>query len=160
MSDLNVDDFFHDAASALIALYQVFPRRKAIFVDDIIDPEEPDDFGMYSDRFLACYSTLLWLGEEDFLRFEESINQEAIDQAVLSGRCFTLLSSPALDSREPTDADLPDSVREERASNLFAIRQALKEGSSAAVRTAMLNLLRQMNQLVERDLSAARTGSG
>ena len=160
MSDLNVDDFFHDAASALIALYQVFPRRKAIFVDDIIEPEEPDDFGMYSDRFLACYSTLLWLGEEGFLRFEESINQEAIDQAVLSGRCFTLLSSPALERHQPTDTHLPDSVRAERSSNLFALRGALKEGSSAAVRNAMLNLLRQMNQLAERELNEAHTGSG
>ena len=150
MSDLNVDDFFHDAARALIILYKVFPRRKAVFVDDIIGAEEPDEFGMYSDRYLACYSALLWLGEEQFLRFEESINSEAIDQAVLTGRCFTLLSSRAGSADSLAPEHLPDSVREERGSHLYALREALKSRSSAALRSAMLNLLRQMHQLPER----------
>jgi hypothetical protein len=147
MTDLNVDDFFHDAARALIILYQVFPRRKAVFVDDIIEAEEPDEFGMYSNRYLACYSALLWLGEEGFLRFEDSINSEAIDQAVLTGRCFTLLSSPGRDMRAPLASSLPKSVLEERRSHLFALREALREGSSANLRAAMLELLRQMHQL-------------
>lgn len=147
MSDLNVDDFFHDAARALLALYQVFPRRKAVFVDDIIGAEEPDEFGMYSNRYLACYSTLLWLGEEGFLRFEESINSEAIDQAVLTGRCFTLLSSPARVIDSSATSALPKSVREERGSHLFALREALREGSSANLRAAMLELLRRMHEI-------------
>lgn len=146
MTDLNVDDFFNDAARALIALYQVFPRRKAVFVDDISGAEEPDEFGMYSNRYLACYSALLWLGEEGFLRFEDSINQEAIDQAVLTGRCFTLLSSPAPDNH-PVASNLPPSVREERGSNLFRLREALREGSSSSLKAAMMSLLRQMHQL-------------
>jgi hypothetical protein len=158
MTDLNVDDFFHDAARTLVVLYQVFPRRKTVFVDDISGAEEPDEFGMYSNRYLACYSSLVWLGEEGFLRFEDSIKQEAIDQAVLTGRCFTLLSSPALDNH-PVAADLPQSIREEHGSNLFRLREALREGSSASVRAAMLSLLRQMHQLPGA-LSAPESGSG
>lgn len=159
MTDLNVDDFFHDAARALIILYQVFPRRKAVFVDDIIEAEEPDEFGMYSNRYLACYSSLLWLGEEGFLRFEDSINSEAIDQAVLTGRCFTLLSSPVRDMRSPSTSALPKSVQEERRSHLFALREALREGSSANLRAAMLELLRQMHEL-NVPVSCSDNGSG
>lgn len=159
MTDLNVDDFFHDAARALIILYQVFPRRKAVFVDDIIEAEEPDEFGMYSNRYLACYSSLLWLGEEGFLRFEDSINSEAIDQAVLTGRCFTLLSSPVRDMRSPITSALPKSVQEERRSHLFALREALREGSSANLRAAMLELLRQMHEL-NVPVSCSDNGSG
>ena len=43
MTDINIDDFFKDAAKTLTALYGVFPRRHAIFVDDIYQTEEPDD---------------------------------------------------------------------------------------------------------------------
>ena len=35
MTDINVDDFFKDAARALIQLYKTFPRRHAVFVDEI-----------------------------------------------------------------------------------------------------------------------------
>ena len=55
MADINVDDFFKDAARTLAALYGVFPRRHAIFVEDIYAPEEPDEFGMHSDRHRACF---------------------------------------------------------------------------------------------------------
>ena len=64
MTDINIDDFFKDAARTLAALYGVFPRRHAIFVDDIYQTEEPDEFGLHSERYQACFGTLLWLGEE------------------------------------------------------------------------------------------------
>ena len=33
MSDINIDDFFKDAAIALVQLYGMFPRRHALFVE-------------------------------------------------------------------------------------------------------------------------------
>ncbi len=144
MNDLNVDDFFHDAARTLVTLYQVFPRRRAIFVEDVSGPEEPDEFGMHSDRYLACYSTLLWLGEESYLRFEETISHDAIDQAVLTGRCFTLLSSPPEDLPLPTAQPLPASVEAERSTHVAHLREALRARSSAAVRRVMLSLFQRM----------------
>lgn len=155
MSDINVDDFFQDAARTLITLYQVFPRRKSVFVEDISGPEEPDEFGMHSNRYLACYSTLLWLAEEGYLRYEEPIHQQAIDQAVLTGRCFTLLASPLADSGG--DPDLPDSVRLERSSSIHRLRTALKARSSAQLRAEMLALFQQMQGLA---LSSVRSGNG
>ncbi len=152
MTDINVDDFFKDAAKTLVALYRVFPRRHAIFVDDIYKQEEPDDFGLYSERYQACLGTLLWLGEENYLRFEDIIRNEAIDQAVLSGRCFTLLSSPAVPLSvplQPSDSDRPDVpelIRLEQSTHIHQIKQALKDRSSIELRQAMVALMSRMEQ--------------
>ena len=147
MADINVDDFFRDAARTLASLHTKFPRRHAVFVEDICGPEEPDEFGLHSDRHLACFGTLVWLGEEGYLRYQETIRDEAIDQAVLTGRCFTLLSSPA-PNREPHDVtDLPESVRVEQSTNIHRIRSALKARSSTRTRASMIDLMAQMESL-------------
>ncbi len=146
MTDINVDDFFKDVARTLVALYGVFPRRHGIFVDDIYAAEEPDEFGLYSDRYQACFGALVWLGDEGYLRYEDTISGEAIDQAVLTGRCFTVLSSPT----EPLggDADegtLPDAVRLEHATHIHQIKLALKHRSSTELRQAMLAVMTKMS---------------
>lgn len=68
MSDINVDDFCKDAARALLFLYRAFPRPHTLFVEDLCGPDRVDEFGMHSDRHLACFSTLLWLADEGYLR--------------------------------------------------------------------------------------------
>jgi len=146
MTDINVDDFFKDAARTLAALYGVFPRRHAIFVDDIYQFEEPDEFGLHSDRYQACFSTLLWLGEEGYLRFDDTIRGEAIDQAVLTGRTFTLLSSPVTTPGQDDEADLPDLVRLEHATHIHRIKTALKDRSSMELRQAMISLMNRMER--------------
>ncbi len=139
MSDINVDDFFKDAAKVLTQLYGVFPKRHTVFVEDICGFEEPDEFGMPSDRHLACLGTLLWLGEEGFLRYEDVIRQEAIDQAILTGTCFTALCSrTTTEHRQP---GLPESVRVGRATHVYQLRDALEARSSATIRAAMLELM-------------------
>ena len=115
MTDINIDDFFKDGARVLSQLYSVFPRRHSIFVEDICGAEEPDEFGMRSQRHMSCFGTLLWLGEEGYLRYEEAIRQEAIDQAVLSARCFTVLSTPIANSPAMQSDHLPHSVRTEQS---------------------------------------------
>ena len=142
MTDLNVDDFFKDAARTLVSLYGVFPRRHAIFVDDVYATEEPDEFGLHSERYQACFGTLLWLGDENYLRFKDTIKDEAIDQAILTGRCFTLLSSPVGPLASPSD--LPDLVRLEHSTHIHRIKLALKNRSSIELRTAMMDLMTGM----------------
>ena len=146
MKDINVDDFFNDAARALLTLYQAFPRPLTLFVEDICGPEEPDEFGMHSNRYLACFGALIWLGEEGFLRFENTINSEAIEQAVLTGRCFTLLLCPAASNRA-LPAGLPDSIRNEQSSRVFGLQEAVRHRSSFEIRTVMLDLLARMTGL-------------
>ena len=144
MSDLNIDDFFKDAAKALIQLYRNFPREHAVFVDDIHGTEELDDYGMHSDRYLACFGTLIWLGEEGYVRYASTIRQDAIDQAVLTARCFTRLCAPAanLDAMDVTE--LPESVRIEQSTNIHRLESAIEDRSSTRVRSAMLSLMREM----------------
>ena len=153
MSDINVDDFFKDAARVLLVLYAAFPRRHSVFVEDICGNEEPDEFGLPSDRHLACFGAMLWMGEENLLRFEDTIRSEAIDQAVLTGSCFTLLSVPIGNRLSPvvpsgsdvevssSTTDLPESILIEQSTHIYRIRQALEAKSSKLIRAAMLDLL-------------------
>jgi hypothetical protein len=122
--DLQIDDFYKDAASGLLALYQAFPRKMALYVEDLIGREEPDEFGLPSKRHQACLGALLWLAEEGYLRFESTIAYDALDQAVLSEKGFMRLSRGiphALQEGEP----LPPSVRRVHATLAFQLRDAL-----------------------------------
>lgn len=51
---LQIDDFYKDAAGGLLALYQAFPRKIALYVEDLIGREEPDEFGLPSTRHQSC----------------------------------------------------------------------------------------------------------
>ena len=84
MADLHVEEFYKDAAIALVQLYGAFPRRINLFVEDIAGPDEPDEFGLHSKRHMACFGALLWLAEEGLVRYVDTIRQEALDQAVLT----------------------------------------------------------------------------
>ena len=145
MTDIHVDDFFRDGAKVLTQLYAVFPRRHSVFVEDICGPEEPDEFGLHSQRHLSCFGTMLWLGEEGYLRYEDTIRHEAIDQAVLSARCFTLLSTPTEAVAASTSPELPRSVKEAQSTTIHRLRGALKQQSSPAIRTIMVELMAQMS---------------
>lgn len=142
MTDINVDDFCKDAGRALLVLYQSFPRPLTLFVEDLCGPDRIDEFGMHSHRHLACFSTLLWLGEEGLLRFGEPIRQEAVDQAVLTGRSFTLLATPVPGFTAPGTQELSESLRLEQQTHVYRLEQALTERSSSHVRGVVLDLLK------------------
>lgn len=144
MTDIHVDDFCKDAALALTVLYQAFPRPHTLFVEDLLGPDDVDEYGMHSPRHMACFSALLWLAEEGWLRYADTIRQEAVDQAVLSGRCFMLLSTPAPGFAPPNAGELPASVRVEQQTHIARLRHALQERSSAALRAAVLELMAAM----------------
>ena len=147
MSDLNVDDFHRDLARILSTLYRCFPRPTAIYVEDIVGPDPVDEYGLHSSRHLGCFSTLLWLGEEQMVRHEGPIRREALDQVVLSGSAFTLLSMRAR-RHEPHDVtDLPPSLREEQSTNIHRLREALSSRSSARLRKVVLDLLAERYRL-------------
>ncbi|PXX90868.1 hypothetical protein DIT71_10065 [Marinobacter vulgaris] len=138
MADIHIEEFYKDAAIALVQLYNAFPRRVNLFVEDIAGPDEPDDFGLHSKRHMACFGTLLWLAEEDLLRYVDTIRQEALDQAVLTRRAFVRMSSPASpdlqDKALPHNAqDLPPALREDFSTHIHMLRTALRSGSSAKI---------------------------
>ncbi|KAF0807488.1 hypothetical protein A167_02915 [Alcanivorax sp. S71-1-4] len=137
MADIHIDDFCRDAALILLHLYNTFPRPQAIYVEDISGPDEPDEVGLHSKRYMACLGTLLWLASEGYLRYDSLIYQDGIDQAVLTNKAFVLLSAASeLRLKEPP-ADLPGTLLAEKRALVEQIRTAVREGHSADISTVM-----------------------
>lgn len=124
--DLQIDDFYKDIAAGMLQLYQAFPRKIALYVEDLIGREEPDEFGLPSARHQACLGALLWLADEGYLRYESGIRYEALDQAVLTEKGFLRLSR-ALPHALHDDPQLPPSVRRQQATLAQQLRAALAE---------------------------------
>lgn len=146
MSDLHIDDFYKDAALILLQLYKNFPRKITLFVEDICGPDVVDDFGLHSERHLACFSTIRWLADSNYLHFDDTIREEATDQTVLSHKAFTLLASPA-QGHAATDLEhLPSSVQQSLSTNVAQLRKTIKGGSTSAINLLMQSLLVQSRQ--------------
>jgi hypothetical protein len=136
---LQIDDFYQDASRALLSLYRVFPRKTTLYIDDLIGYHEPDEYGLPAPRHQSCLGTLLWLGEEGYLRHEGTIRHEAVDQAVLSEKGFLRLSrriaDPAL-----AGSDLPPSVLRVHATLAWQLQESLASGDSER----LIQLARQL----------------
>lgn len=131
MAQLHIEEFCSDATRILLQLYQMFPRPGTVFVEDISGPDTPDEFGVHSKRHLACLGTMIWLSEEGYLRFGDTIRQEAIDEAVLTRKGFLMLSASA-----PAASDLlPEQTQAERLAGL------LREASSSELASQLRALL-------------------
>ena len=141
MADIHIDEFCRDAALALLHLYSAFPRRASVYVEDIAGPDSPDEVGLHSDRHMACLGTLLWLAEEGYMRYEAMIYQDGVDQAVLTGKSFTLLSSLSDVRYEEPAPELPDAVAVEKMTLVEQMRAALRSGESRKVTAIMRYLL-------------------
>ena len=141
MADIHIDDFCRDAALTLLHLYSAFPRRASVYVEDIVGVDEPDEVGLHSDRHMACLGTMLWLAEEGYIRYEAMVYQDGIDQAVLSGRSFTLLSSLSDIRYEDPAPEIPSAVAVEKMTLVEQIRAALRSGESRKITAIMRYLL-------------------
>ena len=124
--DLQIDEFYKDAAAGLLSLYQVFPRKAALYVEDLIGREEPDEFGLPTPRHQSCLGALLWLAEEGYIRFDSTIGYDALDQAVLSEKGFLRLTRTVPHALREGEA-LPPSVRRVHATLAFQLREALSQ---------------------------------
>lgn len=148
MADIHIADFYKDVARIFTQLYLSFPRKITLFVEDISGPDSPDEFGLHCARFQSCFSTMIWLAEAGYITYESTIRQEALDQVTLSHKGFTLLYS-RLDLEEhagiavDADKELPPSVQDTFATNIYLVRQALKSGSSHAIEQVVQTLLRK-----------------
>lgn len=138
MADLNLLDFYKDAALATLQLHMTFPRKVELYVEDLIGPDHVDEFGLHSKRHDACFGTLLWMAEEGYLRYQTTIRQEAIDQAVLTGKSLVLLNS-IIDApiTETPDVTLSEFETRERQTLVEQIRRAVKAESSEQLAMVM-----------------------
>lgn len=130
--DLQIDDFYKDAAAGLLALYQAFPSKTALYVEDLIGREEPDEFGLPTPRHQSCLGALLWLADEGYIRFDSTIGYDALDQTVLTEKAFMRLTRGVPHAIDPAQ-ELPPSVRRTRATLAFQLRDALAQRNSERV---------------------------
>ncbi len=129
---LHIDDFSQDVARILLQLYMNFPRPQAVYVEDISGPDQLDEAGLHGKRHMACLGAMLWLAEEGYLRYQSTLYQEGIEQAVLSNRAFTLLTATA-ELTQQADTDLPVSVQQQRATVAEQFRIALAARDSTRI---------------------------
>lgn len=141
MSHLHIDDFSHDVARILMQAYLSFPRPGAIYVEDIIGPTEVDDVGLHSARHMACLGAMLWLANEGFLRYNATIFQEGIEQAVLTNKAFVLLTALSELRLDSTDPALPATLQHEKATLAEQFMQAIRSGSSVRTTAVVRYLL-------------------
>ncbi|MCW7551273.1 hypothetical protein NX722_01175 [Endozoicomonas gorgoniicola] len=130
MADIHIDDFYHDCTRILVQLYEAFPRLTSVYIDDIIGRFETDEYGIPSRRHQACFDTLLWLAAEGYIRYLDRVRLEGLDQVVLSEKAFLRLNQ--LIPFEP-DSSTPASIVRKRSSLAWALKQALKSGSSETI---------------------------
>lgn len=137
-SDQHIRNFYHDCAKTLILLFNQFPKQQNLWVDDIAGEDQPDAFGLHSERYQAGFSTLLWLAEEGWLRHTGAIEQpqKGLDQAVLTQAAFLCLSSPA-QAKPANIAELA------QPNHIDTIRQALKEAHTQSIQDAMQHIFQK-----------------
>ncbi len=131
MADIHIDEFYHDCGKALSLLYNVFPRLTTLYVDDITSDSGVDEYGIPVRRHQACFDTLLWLAEEGYLRYQDRVHQNALDQAVLTEKSFLRLSQSGLLSEK--DPATPDTLTEKRATLAWQLRKAVNNGSTSTI---------------------------
>lgn len=147
IDDLHIDDFCKDTAKILLSLFRRFPVKTTLYVEDIAGADTPDEFGLHSPRFEAGFSAMIWLQEADYIQYSSPVNQEAVEEAVLSHRGFTLLAG--LDTC-PTDITSDTSNAEELAlqgRRIDRIKHALQSGSSEELKSLVLRYMLESRNL-------------
>lgn len=136
MYDIHIEEFYRDCARILLQLYQSFPRKSAVFVEDIAGPDTPDEYGIHSDRFQACFGAMVWLESEGYLVSEALIRQEAIDQACLTSLGLRLLNQISQESNLILPQGTPTQVP-----NVEVLRYIMKKSTSTQLASVMIQLL-------------------
>lgn len=143
MFDIHIEEFYHDSFKVLNTLYAAFPKKCNVFVADISGDDQPDEYGLHSDRFQCCFGAMLWLEQEGFIRFESTLRQEAIDQASLTMKGLATVSTICQDT---TINNLSESISPKNNSlsgrpNIESLKHILKHGTSTQLALAMQHLL-------------------
>jgi hypothetical protein len=157
MADINVENFYQHIAKILSILYAGFPTKQALYVDEVAGIDEPDEYGLHSPHYTAGFYAMIWLAEEDYLRYADTIRQDGVDQACLTHKAFLRLTEASdpiyiepvitgddsnVVSLVPAE-DLSPSIREERKLVINQLRGALRSGSSIAITKVVRHVLKQ-----------------
>jgi|TARA_B110001469_G_C9619721_1_gene308754 hypothetical protein len=154
MADINIENFYRHIAKILNILYIHFPTKAPIYVDEVAGIDEPDEYGLHSPTYMAGFYALIWLEEEGYLRYSDTIRQDGIDQASLTHKALLKLTEVTdpiyIDTSAGGNAStvallqpletLSPSIIEERKMVINQLRVALKSGSSIAI-TKLVNYI-------------------
>ena len=138
MADINVENFYKHIAKILSILYASFPAQTPVYVDDVAGLDDPDEYGLHSPHYTAGFFAILWLADEDFIRYTDTIRQDGVDQAVLTHKAFLKLT-------QVTEPIYTEMVYQSDESNVVSIVQEAEELSPSVIEDKMLviNQLRQ-----------------
>ncbi len=129
MQDINIDDFYKDITTTLLSLYQQFPRKVSLYIEDLVGPDEVDEFGLHSKRYLSCIGAIMWLLDEDYIRYTKITHQESVEDCTLTQKGFSKLIRVNLPSK-----DKANSVEKQRSTLAHQLHIAIKEQSSIGIR--------------------------
>lgn len=130
MIDVNIDDFYHDIAVTLLSLYQQFPQKVSVYIEDICGPDDADEFGLHSPRYISCIGALMWLNDEGFIRYSDIVKQESAEECTLTSKAFKRLAFPKIAS----DRKHASSIDKLHSSLVFQLHKAVKDQDSITVR--------------------------
>ena len=157
MADINIENFYKHIARILSILYTAFPSKTPLYVDDVAGVDDPDEYGLHSPDYTAGFFAMLWLADEQYIRYVDTIRQDGVDQAVLTHKAFlklTQVSEPiyqaTIDQTEEADLisvpqtldpDLSPSVIEDHMLVINQLRHALRSGDSIAIAKVVRHIL-------------------
>ncbi|MEH6344077.1 MAG: hypothetical protein V7785_03235 [Bermanella sp.] len=131
MQDINIDDFYHDIASTLLALYQQFPRKISLYIEDICGPDDMDEFGLHSNRYLSCIGAVTWLLDENYIRYNHISHLETAEECTLTQKALIKLIKPTFNA---SAQDQVKSVQKQRSTLAQQLHLAIKEQNGMELR--------------------------
>jgi hypothetical protein len=145
MGDIHIEEFYHDIGLVLSRLYASFPRRIVMYVEDICGEDIPDEFGMHSERYLSCFSAMIWLKDQGYIDFHSTVKQEAIDQAVLTQKSFLILANQAsvIIGDEPKLENMSPYLAQKSITTINMLRRALISQSAININKIVLHIMEQ-----------------
>ena len=157
MADINIENFYKHIARILSILYATFPSKTPLYVDDVAGVDAPDEYGLHSPDYTAGFFAMLWLADEQYIRYMDTIRQDGVDQAVLTHKAFlklTQVSEPIYQATigQAEEADLisvpqkvdpgsSPSVIEDHMLVINQLRHALRSGDSIAIAKVVRHIL-------------------
>ncbi len=156
MAEINIENFYRHIAKIFSLLYASFPSKSPVYVDDVAGIDEPDEYGLHSPHYTAGFFALIWLADEDYIRYSDTIRQDGVDQAALTHKAFLRLTSvaepiyvqPVMAAEESNVVNislvenLSPSIIEDQKLVINQLRNALRSGDSIAVSKVVKYILR------------------
>jgi|TARA_B110000914_G_scaffold8972_1_gene7402 hypothetical protein len=157
MADINIENFYKHIARILSILYEAFPSKSPLYVDVVAGVDDPDEYGLHSPDYTAGFFAMLWLADEQYIRYMDTIRQDGVDQAVLTHKAFlklTQVSDPiyqatvyqtddshVVGTTQTEEAGSPPSVIEDHMLVINQLRHALRSGDSIAIAKVVRHIL-------------------